>query len=385
MGKTPLLPLYAAALGASDGLLGFIVSVSTLTGMVLKPFIGILSDRWGRRGWLIAGTAFFAFMPFAYRFVDSPDELVWVRLAHGMATAIYGPVSLAYVAEQSSARRAERLAWFGSARGMGYIVGPAAAGWMLLTMDPVGVFTVIGILSAAAFAPIALLPETAGVRRAARAPLLRDALKALVSGGRNGAVWLAGGMEASAFVALYAAKTFLPIYALQEGFSVAAVGVFFSVQEAAHLLFNPIGGRFGDRFGYAIAVPAGMLLLAASIPLLPLAGGAAQLMAVGVVIGCAQALVFPSTIALVSQSAPSSRIATGMGLVGTLKNGGKVAGPVIAGVAIARFGYEAAFAAFGAALAAAAALVWLKTRSAAAADTNMKAKQSSRQTEASRG
>ena len=72
MGKTPLLPVFAASLGASNALLGFIVSVSTLTGMVLKPFIGILSDRWGRRWWLIIGTAFFAVMPFLYRFVDSP-------------------------------------------------------------------------------------------------------------------------------------------------------------------------------------------------------------------------------------------------------------------------------------------------------------------------
>jgi len=38
MGKTPLLPIFAATLGATDTLLGFIVSVSTLTGMVLKPF-----------------------------------------------------------------------------------------------------------------------------------------------------------------------------------------------------------------------------------------------------------------------------------------------------------------------------------------------------------
>ena len=52
MGKTPLLPLFAAGLGAGDALLGVIVSVSTLTGMVLKPLVGVLSDRWGRRLWL---------------------------------------------------------------------------------------------------------------------------------------------------------------------------------------------------------------------------------------------------------------------------------------------------------------------------------------------
>ena len=54
MGKTPLLPIFAATLGAGDILLGLIVSVSTLTGMLLKPTFGLLSVRWGRRWWLLA-------------------------------------------------------------------------------------------------------------------------------------------------------------------------------------------------------------------------------------------------------------------------------------------------------------------------------------------
>ena len=37
MGKTPLLPLFAAGLGANATFLGFIFSASTLTGMLLKP------------------------------------------------------------------------------------------------------------------------------------------------------------------------------------------------------------------------------------------------------------------------------------------------------------------------------------------------------------
>ena len=159
MGKTPLLPIYAASLGASDALLGFIVSVSTLTGMVTKPLFGALSDRQGRRWWLLVGTAFFAVIPFLYRFVDTPQQLVLLRIVHGTATAIYGPVTLAYVAERSVRRRAERLGWFSMARSGGYIVGPALAGWLLLWMDPAAVFTVIGGLSLTAFVPIMLLQE----------------------------------------------------------------------------------------------------------------------------------------------------------------------------------------------------------------------------------
>ena len=362
MGKTPLLPLFALSLGAGDALLGFIVSVSTMTGMVLKPFIGVLSDRWGRRSWLIVGTAFFAFMPFLYRFVHTPEQLFAIRIIHGMATAIYGPVTLAYVAEQSSSRRAERLAWFGTARNAGYIVGPAAAGWMLLSMDPVSVFTVVGIMSSLAFLPVLFLPETVSNKAGRKSTLVKHAVQALVSGGRTPAVWLAGGMEATMFVALYATKTFLPIYALAAGFNVALVGAFFAVQEAVHIVVNPIGGRLGDRFGFLFAVPAGMVVLGASLPLVVLADNVIFLMALAALMGISQALVFPSTVALVSTQINEANIATGMGLVGTMKNVGKVLGPVLAGGMIAWLDYGVTFRILGLLLVIAAVVVWQRGR-----------------------
>ena len=363
MGKTPLLPIFAASLGAGDVLLAFIVSVSTLTGMVLKPFIGVLSDRWGRRIWLIVGTVFFALMPFAYRSVQTPEQLFAVRLIHGLATAIYGPVTLAYVSEQSQSQRAERLAWFGTARNAGYVVGPAAAGWMLLTMDPVSVFTVIGLFSSLAFLPILLLPETALASTVRKAPLVKQAARALISGGRTPAVWLAGGMEATMFIALYATKTFMPIYALSAGFNIAWVGAFFAVQEATHIVLNPIGGKIGDRFGYVLAVPMGMVTLGVALPMLAIADSVTFLMALGVAMGASQALVFPSTVALVSARVTEKNIATGMGLVGTMKNAGKVAGPMMAGALIYWLDYALTFQLMGAALFLGTFFVWQRARS----------------------
>ena len=343
MGKTPLLPIFAVALGAGAPFLGFIVSVSTLTGMVLKPFVGVLSDRWGRRGWLIVGTTFFFLMPFVYRFVQTPEQLMAVRIVHGLATAIYGPVTLAYVSELSKTRRAERLAWFSTARNAGYVVGPLAAGWMLLVMDPVAVFTVIGVLSSLAFLPVLFLPENALSSSNRRQPILRQALSALKHGGRIPAVWLAGGLEATMFVALYAAKTFLPLYALSAGFNVGMVGTFFAVQEVIHILLTPVGGRIGDRLGYLPAVALGMVVLAMALSLLTLPGGALSLMALAALMGTAQALAFPSTVALVATRVKEESLATGMGLVGMLKNAGKVAGPTLAGVLVHWLDYTFTF------------------------------------------
>ena len=61
MGKKPLLPLFAASLGAGDLLLGTILSVSTLTGMFLKPFIGISVGSVGATRVAAAGDYFLCY------------------------------------------------------------------------------------------------------------------------------------------------------------------------------------------------------------------------------------------------------------------------------------------------------------------------------------
>jgi MFS family permease len=363
MGKTPLLPIFAASLGAGDVLLGFIVSVSTLTGMILKPFFGVLSDRWGRRAWLIAGTVLFAGMPFVYGFVHTPEELFVIRIVHGLATAIYGPVTLAYVAEQTHPlQRAGKFGVFSLARSAGYIVGPAAAGWLLMRIDPVQVFTVIGLLSCLIFVPVLLLPKPQTTSGQAHPPLRRQIRQALRAGGTTPAVWISGGLDAIVYIASYALRAFLPIYGLSLGMSVVEVGLFFSLQEAASMVLKPLGGRLGDRWGHLQAIALGMLLFGSTLPLLTWAPTVLKMMVLAGTYGAAQALVFPSTTALVSTQIDARHLGAGMGLSGALNNAGKVVGPILGGFLIHRFDFALTLQWMGLMLLASAGLVWLWAR-----------------------
>lgn len=359
MGKTPLLPILALSLGASDAYLGFIVSVSTLTGMFLKPLIGLLSDRDGRRRWLIIGTLFFAFMPFVYWLVHTPTQLFVVRIIHGLATAIYGPVTLAYVAEQKKGHTAERLGWFGLARSGGYIVGPALAGWLLLYMEPVMVFTVVGLISCLTFVPVMALPETHRVDQTeVKEPLKTRFKEAMLAGSKAPTIWLAGGLEAAAYIGLYALKAFLPIYALGLGVNTAVVGLFFSLQETVHIIFSPLGGRLGDKYGYAPMIALGMMILGGTLPLLTLWDTATRLLALSLFLGLAQALIFSSTVALISKRVNKKNLGVGMGFLGTLQNAGKVAGPVLGGLLITYLDYHLTFYVLGGFLFVGALLLW---------------------------
>ena len=339
MGKTPLLPIFAASIGAGDVLLGLIVSVSTMTGIFFKPFVGFLSDRYGRRMWLIVGTSFFVGVPFVYRFVNSPEQLLLVRMIHGVATSIYGPVTLAYVAEQSQYGRGERLAWFSMARNIGYVIGPALAGYMLLWMTPVAVFTFIGIVSSLAILPMIYLPDTISSRSQRNSNILLQGLRAFGYVSRIPMVWLGGGLRATMFIALYAVKAFLPIYALSIGMNIALVGIFFALQEMIHILLSPASGRIGDVIGYHVAVTSGMVILAFALILVATVDSIFLLVVVASMMGFARSLVFPSVVASVSHKVDGENLGIGMGVLGSIQNTGKVLGPALAGVLVHWFDY----------------------------------------------
>ncbi len=90
--KNPVLPLYAASLGANDAYLGLIAAVSPLAGILFSFPVGLISDRLGRRKLLIASGCIFLTAPLLYLLIADPVYLIPVRFFHGLATAILGPV-----------------------------------------------------------------------------------------------------------------------------------------------------------------------------------------------------------------------------------------------------------------------------------------------------
>lgn len=356
MGKTPVLPLFAAALGASDILLGLVVSISTLTGILVKPVVGFLSDRQGRHIWLLLSAALFILMPFGYLLVTTPSELFVLRLAHGLATAIFGPVSLALVAEMAGKGRATRMGIFGLARSFGYLLAPVSAAFLLTHMPPQILFMMTGLIAAIALVPLLAmtrgqqnmpgdLPRGGAAARSVSAEfsqLLGSFANALGAASRRPAIWVAGGLEMMVNMAAYAVKAFLPLHILMAsqsgpalaghalaGHALVLAGLFFSLQEAAHMLMRLPSGMAADRFGRLTVIGLGVLLMAGGLLLLPHLNGDAVIIG-AVVLGAAQGLIFPASQAFVADQSGSA-MGTGMGLYGAMRNLGKVLGPVIGG------------------------------------------------------
>ena len=351
IGKSPVLPVFAATLGAGDAFLGLIVSVSVATGLVLKPWIGWTVDRVGARALLHAALLIFVATPFAYRWVDTPGELAGVRLVHGLGTALLGPAGLVLVARTGTLGLAERLGWFGAARSLGYVLGPIVGGWMLASMNPVRVYDAVGLLSAVALWPIARLgaaPSRPTLRRVPWREAFGEAFRAP-------ALWWSGGFEGAMYVALYAVKTFLPVYALAHDVSLLKVGGLLALQEGVHLAARPLCGRLADRFGWARAVAIGLAVIGAALICTPIAGHSESIAACFAALGIGSAAVSPALTALLARQT-RARLGTGLGWAGALRNGGKIAGPIVGGALVAAMGFGPAVTLLGGSMLAGAAI-----------------------------
>ncbi len=145
MSKNPALPLLIRSLGVPIGTVGFIAAASTVVGIVVSLPAGVLSDIIGRRRVILLAAAVFATAPFLYLFITQAWQLVLVRISHGLATAILGPVAMAAVADTFDRGRGERMGWYSSATMVGRFLAPLVGGALIVGNDFHWVYLACGL------------------------------------------------------------------------------------------------------------------------------------------------------------------------------------------------------------------------------------------------
>jgi MFS transporter, DHA1 family, multidrug resistance protein len=351
MSKTPVLPLFAHDyLHVTEQMLGFIAAASTAVGIVVSLPAGALSDILGRRAVLLAAMFVFATAPVLYLFVHSPGALVAVRLYHGLATAIFGPVALAYVADMTKTRRAERMGWYSSATLLGRSLAPMLAGVLLLCyVDQQGAPTLpsyhlvyIGCAVAGGLALVLawFLPQAPRPTSAPEASLsLRSSLvqmgESLRAVRRSRAIMVTSFTEALQYLAFGAVETFLPLYAKSRGVSEWQIGIIFGAQIATIALTKPLSGRESDRLGRRVVIAAGLGLNFLSLVGLTLYPGFWGFLLGATLFGLAMSVVTASTSALVADVSRAHHYGTSLGVLSTIMDIGHASGPVVAGFLIA--------------------------------------------------
>ncbi len=127
----PLIPFYAVKLGLTPAWVTFVIALHSLFQFLGAPFLGRLSDRFGRRPVLIISMLGHAAAYLMLGFADSVIALVLSRMLSGF-TAGNLATAYAYIVDVCAPeQRARGLARVSSAFALGYALGPMLGGLLV--------------------------------------------------------------------------------------------------------------------------------------------------------------------------------------------------------------------------------------------------------------
>lgn len=260
---TPVLPIYAGMIGASGFWIGAIFSVFALSRTIFMPFIGRISDKRGRRRYILLGLAGYTLFSALYVPANDVVLLTIVRFFHGIAAAMVYPIANAYVADIAEEGEEGRvMGGFQSAAFLGMSCGPLISGVIVDLFTISSAFLALAVLSLITLIIcIIFLPEYHVHIR--EIPSLRS-------------VFFSKGMRIPIifFFTYTAAYTvfvvFLPVLANTDKVSVSNIGALIFIASISMALFQRISGKYADTQNRYLLLSGGAGIMALSLILFPM-------------------------------------------------------------------------------------------------------------------
>lgn len=337
-----LFPLYIRALGGDELTIGLVLGTGLGASVLVRPLVGTLLDRLGRRQVLVWGTlaAAASFPPFLV-LEDVGPGLYLLGAVHLVAAGALFAGYFTYVADLiPPGRRVEGIAIFGVAgmapNGLGPALGEwliAAAGWPAFFWTATG-FALLSLLVVLALAE--RRPAPTGAPAGARTAM-HDIARLLRRGGIGpllvATVLFGAGINAAFFfVAPYTRALDLP-----------RAAPFFAAYATTTIALRVFGRQLPDRIGaHPVAVPS-FAVFALGLGLLCLLPSPGLLVLAGIACGAGHGSLFPVLNGLVVSRTPMRLHGTVVSLYTGALDGGAVVGTPLCGAVARAFGYRVMF------------------------------------------
>lgn len=328
----PLLPLYAERFGASAFTASLLVPAYAACQMVAGPLLGGFSDRFGRRPVLLVSQVgtLIGFLTIANA---NTLWLVFVgRILDGF-TAGNLSVAQAYIADNTEPKdRSKSFALIGIAFGVGFMFGPALAGYLAQYGMHVPFFVAAGLSALSILCTSILLPagnppkhDQAGMPAGQRPALFDFALW-----GQQFRRPIIGGLLGEFFFYLFVFSMFMSGFALfaerhysyQGGpFGPKEIGLMYALAGLVGIFIQGgLLGRLVKRFGEAKLITWGLLGLGGGFLLLPLVTPIRGLVFAVVCTAGGNSLLRPNLTSLLSRAASKSEQGVVLGLSQSLSS-----------------------------------------------------------------
>ncbi|MBI3930545.1 MAG: MFS transporter [Chloroflexi bacterium] len=324
---SPLLPLYLRDMGATSIWLGIIVASYFISNSVAVPIAGRLSDRRGRKLFLVIGLLAYAIISVGYVWAGTVSHLALVRLIQGIAGAVTIPIAMAYLGDLSP--EGEEGRWQGYADAAffsGFGFGPLLGGVVTENFGMTTAFLSMSSLNLlAAMVALVFLPESTRRQTSKEFHLSFKEMSAssMVKGLFSFRVAQAlgrGGITA-----------FLPIFASMIGLSTSLIGILLTINILSMTLFTPLGGLLADRFNRRNLIILGNILFTILLAAIPLTTSFWLLLGVLLIHGLSATVSSPAAGALTVEEGRKFGMGSTISILFLAQSLGMALGPIISG------------------------------------------------------
>jgi MFS family permease len=335
---------YLAELGANDTQIGLIYGATALASIAMRPILGPVMDRHGRRPVIIFGGILNIAFILLYLTVSALGPWVYVvRIGHGVAEAMLFSALFTYAADViPTSRRSQGIALFG-------VTG----------LLPIGVAGIIGdyVLSVAGFRELFLTAAGFAVLTLLLSLPLPERRPELAPGERPRGFWRIVAqpdllpiwwMIGSFSTVLTAYFVFIRRYVDDTGFG--SVGLFFSMYVAVAILERIFLGWLPDRAGRKRVLYPSIVALIAGFFVLAGAGSWVGVAVAGALCGAGHGFIFPILTTLLVDRAPSTDRGSALSFFTAMLDVGTLIGGPILGAIIDTAGWSAMYVTAGVAL-----------------------------------
>jgi MFS family permease len=347
--KSPVLPLFAQALGSGDATLGLISAVSPFAGILFSFPVGAMSDKIGRRRLLIVAGVVFVIAPLLYLFISDPLMLVPVRFFHGLGTAILGPVAAALLVDRFPGRKGEVLGQYSSATLVGRTLAPLTGGFIIsyFAVYP-GLISYQVVYFVAFLAAIPAFAITLLYSEKDRHDIVfmqfKEFSRSFKTFFGDRVLRATALVEMATYFSFGAFETFLPVFLFDRGFAAFETGIIFAVQVVLMAVTKPLFGRVADRVDKRFQIIAGLFMIGVSVAVIPYFTHFYAFLVLSVTAGFGLSLSTVATGAYTGEIAAKKEIGASMGALSSTMDIGHSLGPLITGLIIGyTLSYQAGF------------------------------------------
>lgn len=323
--QRPYVPLFAIKeVGATLVEAGVIASAAGLTAAFFSTSMGVLTDRFGRKQFIILGSIILSITSMMIAVTSTTFSLLLTYAATGLAMSMMDTSLTATVADLAPVHQMGRaFGYFSTALQTASTIGPALGGFLILLLGFRSTFLAVGASAIFGACLAILIPRTS--KHHFENHLIIPARRSL----KNAHLWLGWLLTLTAALLIGGTSAYFPLYLNELGFDVVTIGLLFTAQSVASALSRPLIGTLIDKHREKETVLVGVLTASTIVSIFPFIQNLFSLTGLLLILGAGIGGIGVVGAVLVAKYAPSDRRGLLLGFSTTFRSLGNFLGPTV--------------------------------------------------------